>query len=204
MLTEITDKSITIYYNMEKDIIQQILQENIDLKQRIERIEDVVNKIKEEKDLLRAIISTLKIAEYASIALTEFSQSDLEKRFKEEYEKCQQLTQDAIHSLKVQLELYEEIIEGICELGTEDAISKEKNEIRERLNAMEKRLAEAVKKRNKRSFKDIEKDQKPNDETEDRLSMEEHNSAGSRSEIRDLGPRMSKKVLSMHCTRAAV
>ncbi len=166
---------------MEKDIIQQILQENIDLKQRIERIEDVVNKIKEEKDLLRAIISTLKIAEYASIALTEFSQSDLEKRFKEEYEKCQQLTQDAIHSLKVQLELYEEIIEGICELGTEDAISKEKNEIRERLNAMEKRLAEAVKKRNKRSFKDIEKDQKPNDETEDRLSMEEHNSAGSRS-----------------------
>ena len=166
---------------MEKDIIQQILQENIDLKQRIERIEDVVNKIKEEKDLLRAIISTLKIAEYAPIALIEFSQSDLEKRFKEEYEKCQQLTQDAIHSLKVQLELYEEIIEGICELGSEDAITKEKNEIRERLNAMEKRLAEAVKKRNKRSFKDIEKDQKPNDETEDRLSMEEHNSAGSRS-----------------------
>lgn len=166
---------------MEKDIIQQILQENIDLKQRIERIEDVVNKIKEEKDLLRAIISTLKIAEYASIALTEFSQSDLEKRFKEEYEKCQQLTQDAIHSLKVQLELYEEIIEGICELGTEDAINKEKNEIRESLNAMEKRLAEAVKKRNKRSFKDIEKEQKPKDETKDRLSMEEHNSAGSRS-----------------------
>ena len=157
---------------MEKDIIQQILQENIDLKQRIDGIEDVVNKVKEEKDLLRAIVSTLKFAEYASLALNEFRQSDLENRFKKEYEKCKQLTQDAIHSLKVQLELYEEIIMGICELGPEDAINKEQKEIRERLNAMEKRLAEAVKKRNKKTFKDIEKGKMPNDETQNRLPME--------------------------------
>ena len=165
MLTEITDNPIMIYYYMEKDIIQQILRENIDLKQRIDRIEDVVNKVKEEKDLLRAIVSTLKFAEYASLALNEFRQSDLENRFNEEYEKCKELTQDAIHSLKVQLELYEEIIKGICELGSEDAINKEQEEIRERLDAMEKRLAEAVKKRNKRTYKEIEKEQKPKDET---------------------------------------
>ena len=140
---------------MDNNVLQRFLVDNKPLQQKQEEIKEVIGRIAADNDPLKAILTLRMLAESTADAIDNFDTAAMERRFNEQLADRSGHVRKSATALDTQLKLVESIANALGILGSDENISQEQAEIRQRIEQLELRLKDSLAARNQKPFAEI-------------------------------------------------
>ena len=137
---------------MEKEYLKTVVSDNASLVQLESQVKEAVQSIAGEADTLRSTVLLMMLCTEAGQALADMDTGALEKRFRNDLKDRIKHAEQACAGVDAHLRLVKGVAGALGLLGTAEEIDTAVRETEERLQAMEQRLADAVRERDALPF----------------------------------------------------